>query len=193
MLLLEAGGPDKALELHVPAAFSKLFRGPYDWNYDTVPQPALEDRTVFWPRGKTLGGSSSLNAMMWVRGFAADYDEWADAAGDRWSWEALIPYFQRVERTEDPVDPTQGTDGPQSVEHQRDPRPHTAAFLDAVREAGYPVTPAEPPRGPGVRADDGHAATRVASIHRRRLPAPRAVAAQPPRRHGRARATGDLR
>ena len=82
MLLLEAGGPDTALELHVPAAFSKLFRGAYDWNYDTVPQPALENRTIFWPRGKTLGGSSSLNAMMWVRGFAADYDEWADAAGD---------------------------------------------------------------------------------------------------------------
>ncbi len=72
VLLLEAGGPDTAPRLHVPAAFSKLFRGPYDWNYDTVPQPALEGRTVYWPRGKTLGGSSSLNAMMWVRGFAAD-------------------------------------------------------------------------------------------------------------------------
>ena len=71
VLLFEAGGPDKALELHVPAAFSKLFRGPYDWGYDTVPQERLEGRTVYWPRGKTLGGSSSLNAMMWVRGFAA--------------------------------------------------------------------------------------------------------------------------
>ena len=80
VLLLEAGAPDKALELHVPAAFSKLFRGEYDWNYDTVPQPALENRTIFWPRGKTLGGSSSLNAMMWIRGFAADDDDWADAA-----------------------------------------------------------------------------------------------------------------
>ncbi|WP_457099955.1 GMC family oxidoreductase [Microbacterium sp. P5_E9] len=140
VLLLEAGGPDKALELHVPAAFSKLFRGPYDWNYDTVPQPALEDRTIFWPRGKTLGGSSSLNAMMWVRGFAADYDEWADAAGPAWSWDSLLPYFQRVERTEDPVDETQGADGALSIEHQRDPRPHTAVFLEAVREAGLPVT-----------------------------------------------------
>ena len=94
VLLLEAGGPDKALELHVPAAFSKLFRGEYDWNYDTVPQPALENRTIYWPRGKTLGGSSSLNAMMWIRGFAADYDDWADAAGERWSWtvaRAVLP------------------------------------------------------------------------------------------------------
>jgi len=149
VLLLEAGGPDKALELHVPAAFSKLFRGEYDWNYDTVPQPELEGRTVYWPRGKTLGGSSSLNALMWIRGFAADYDDWADAAGPTWSWDALVPYFQRVERTADPADPTQGTHGPQSVEHQRDPRPHTAAFLAAAREAGHPVTPANLPTGQG--------------------------------------------
>lgn len=140
VLLLEAGGPDKALELHVPAAFSKLFRGPYDWGYDTVPQPALEGRTVFWPRGKTLGGSSSLNAMMWIRGFAADYDEWAESAGPSWSWESLLPYFRRVERVEGATDPTHGTDGPQSIEHQRDPRPQTAAFLRAAREAGHEVT-----------------------------------------------------
>ncbi|WP_137846261.1 GMC family oxidoreductase N-terminal domain-containing protein [Microbacterium sp. 2FI] len=149
VLLLEAGGPDRALELHVPAAFSKLFRGENDWNYDTVPQEHLEGRTVFWPRGKTLGGSSSLNAMMWVRGFAADYDEWADAAGPAWSWDALVPAFRRVERTQDPVDETQGTDGAQAVEHQRDPRPHTAAFLEAAREAGYAVTPANLPSGQG--------------------------------------------
>lgn len=149
VLLLEAGGPDKALELHVPAAFSKLFRGAYDWNYDTVPQPALDGRTVFWPRGKTLGGSSSLNAMMWIRGFAADYDEWAEVAGERWSWDALVPYFRRVERTQDPADATQGTDGPQAVEHQRDPRPHTAAFLEAAVEAGHAVTAPNLPTGQG--------------------------------------------
>jgi choline dehydrogenase len=159
VLLLEAGGPDKALELHVPAAFSKLFRGAYDWNYDTTPQPALENRTVFWPRGKTLGGSSSLNAMMWVRGFAADYDEWADAAGPAWSWKSLLPYFVRVERTEAPVDETQGTTGPQSVERQRDPRPHTAAFLRAAREAGHEVTP------PNLAAGQGFSQTMV-SQHR---------------------------
>ncbi|MGN8554098.1 UNVERIFIED_CONTAM: GMC family oxidoreductase N-terminal domain-containing protein [Microbacterium sp. SLM126] len=149
VLLLEAGGPDSALELHVPAAFSKLFRGPYDWGYDTVPQEHLEGRTVFWPRGKTLGGSSSLNAMMWVRGFAADYDEWAETAGPTWSWQALLPRFRRVERTEGPVDDDHGAGGPQAVEHQRDPRPHTAAFLDAAREAGHPITPANLPEGQG--------------------------------------------
>ncbi len=149
VLLLEAGRPDRALELHVPAAFSKLFRGAYDWNYDTVPQPRLGGRTVFWPRGKTLGGSSSLNAMMWVRGFAADYDEWAQTAGDDWSWESLVPYFRRVERTEDAADASQGSNGPQAVQRQRDPRPHTAAFLDAAREAGHRVTAANLPSDQG--------------------------------------------
>ena len=155
VILFEAGGPDKALELHVPAAFSKLFRGVYDWSYDTVPQPELENRTIYWPRGKTLGGSSSLNAMMWIRGFAADYDEWADAAGPAWSWDSLVPYFRRVERTSDPVDETQGTDGAQPVEHQRDPRPHTKAFLDAAAELGHPVT------APNLAAGQGFAQTMV--------------------------------
>ncbi|MBN9176688.1 MAG: GMC family oxidoreductase N-terminal domain-containing protein [Microbacterium sp.] len=149
VLLLEAGPADRALELHVPAAFSKLFRGRYDWNYDTVPQPALEGRTIYWPRGKTLGGSSSLNAMMWVRGFAADYDAWAAVAGESWSWTALAPYFLRVEDTEDAADPSLGRGGPQAVSRQRDPRPHTAAFLNAARELGHPVTEANLPHGQG--------------------------------------------
>ena len=98
VLLLEAGAPDKALELHVPAAFSKLFRGEYDWNYDTVPQPALENRTIFWPRGKTLGGSSSINGMIYMRGQVSDYDGWAAATGDdTWRWEHVLPAFKRHE------------------------------------------------------------------------------------------------
>lgn len=149
VLLLEAGPVDQAVELHVPAAFSKLFRGRYDWNYDTVPQPELEGRRVYWPRGKTLGGSSSLNAMMWVRGFAADYDEWAESAGEAWSWDALVPYFRRAERTASAADSSQGTTGAQAVQHQRDPRPHTAAFLAAARERGHAVTPANLPSGQG--------------------------------------------
>lgn len=149
VLVLEAGPPDAALALHVPAAFSTLFRGRYDWNYDTVPQRELENRTIYWPRGKTLGGSSSLNAMMWVRGFAADYDEWAQSAGDSWSWASLAPHFQRVEATQGAADASQGTAGAQPVEHQRDPRPHTAAFLQAARELRHPVTAANLPARQG--------------------------------------------
>ena len=78
MLLLEAGPPDKKLEIKIPAAFNKLFKSRYDWAYETEPQPNLDGRRRFWPRGKTLGGSSSLNAMMYVRGNALDYDHWEE-------------------------------------------------------------------------------------------------------------------
>lgn len=81
VIALEAGPEDKNQAVHIPAAFSKLFQTDLDWNYLTTPQPELGGRQIFWPRGKMLGGSSSMNAMMWVRGFAADYDEWARAAG----------------------------------------------------------------------------------------------------------------
>lgn len=139
VLLLEAGGPDKGTNLRVPAAFSRLFRSAFDWDYQTTPQESLGGRSVYWPRGKVLGGSSSLNAMMWVRGFAADYDEWAQLAGPDWSWEALRPYFLKVERTVASSDSDHGTEGVVPVEPQRDPRAHTAAFLRGVREAGFPI------------------------------------------------------
>lgn len=139
VLLLEAGGPDKDTKLHVPVAFSQLFRSAFDWDYQTAPQDRLGGRSIYWPRGKVLGGSSSLNAMMWVRGFAADYDEWAQLAGSDWSWESLRPYFVKVERTTSSSDSDHGTTGPIAVEPQRDPRSHTAAFLRATREAGYDI------------------------------------------------------
>ncbi len=131
VVVLEAGGRDTAPGIHIPAAFSTLFRSDVDWNYDTVPQAALGGRTVYWPRGKVLGGFSSTNAMMWVRGFAGDYDDWADAAGPGWSHAALLPYFRRVERVD-------GSAGAVSIEPQRSPRSHTAAFLVAAEEAGIP-------------------------------------------------------
>jgi choline dehydrogenase len=139
VVLLEAGGRDKDKFIHIPAGFSKLFRGPYDWNYDTVPQPGLGGRSIFWPRGKTLGGSSSMNAMMWVRGYAADYDDWAKAAGPGWSYDALAPLFGKIERVEGASGSEEGTDGAISVSAQRSPRPLTQQFLAAATELGYPV------------------------------------------------------
>ena len=137
--LLEAGGDDRKAEIHIPAAFSSLFRSAVDWNYDTAPQPALGGRTVYWPRGKVLGGSSSINAMMWVRGFAADYDGWADAAGPGWSYQALLPYFRRVESISGTSHPDHGTSGAVPIEKQRSPRSATGAFLRAAVEAGIPL------------------------------------------------------
>ncbi|MFD5517335.1 GMC family oxidoreductase [Streptomyces sp. NPDC127066] len=142
VVLLEAGGRDRKAAVHIPAAFSQLFRTELDWDYSTSPQPELSGRPVYWPRGRMLGGSSSMNAMMWVRGFAADYDEWGDLCGADWSWKGLLPYFRRTERVLGADDPDHGRTGPMSVEPQRDPNPHTAAFLDAVRALGHTVEPA---------------------------------------------------
>jgi choline dehydrogenase len=143
VVLLEAGGPASDTAISVPVAFSKLFKSAVDWNYETTQQPTLRGRTVYWPRGKVLGGSSSLNAMMWVRGFAADYDRWAELAGPEWGASTMLPLLDRIERH--PGAPG----GTLDVEPQRSPSPHTAAFLEAVQQAGLPVEQANRPRPTG--------------------------------------------
>ncbi|MET4703808.1 GMC family oxidoreductase N-terminal domain-containing protein [Frigoribacterium sp. UYMn621] len=163
VLLLEAGPVDKKTEVHIPAAFSALFRSELDWNYDTTPQPQLSGRTIYWPRGRMLGGSSSINAMMWVRGFAADYDHWAQTAGPSWSYAALLPYFRSVERVEGNSDPDQGSGGAISIEHQRSPRSHTATFLRAVVQAGYSLV------APNTALPDGFSQTMVSQKRGKRF------------------------
>ncbi|MEU7875321.1 GMC family oxidoreductase N-terminal domain-containing protein [Dactylosporangium sp. NPDC049140] len=128
VVLLEAGGPDKAREIRIPAAFSKLFTTEYDWNFRTAPQPGLAGRELYWPRGKTLGGSTSINAQMWIRGCAADYDGWGVPG---WSYSDVLPYFGRILHPE----------GPLHVEALRSPSPITAAFLEACREVGIAERP----------------------------------------------------
>ncbi|MGB3370867.1 MAG: GMC family oxidoreductase N-terminal domain-containing protein [Rhodococcus sp. (in: high G+C Gram-positive bacteria)] len=149
VVLLEAGPQDKNKFAHIPAAFSKLYRSDVDWNYDSEPQPELKGRSIFWPRGKMLGGSSSMNAMMWVRGFAADYDEWATLSDSSWSFENIVPYFRKIESIEGTTALDAGRSGPMIVSNQRSPRALTTSFLDAVRQAGYPVEPANLPEPKG--------------------------------------------
>ena len=139
VLLLEAGGEDEDKNIHIPAAFHKLFEGGSDWNYRTEPQDHLGGRRLYQPRGKTLGGSSSLNAMIYVRGHAADYDGWAAGGAEGWDADAVLPYFVRSEdqqRFDD--DPAHGTDGPLVVSDQRSPTPITRRFVEAGVELGYP-------------------------------------------------------
>jgi choline dehydrogenase-like flavoprotein len=92
-----AGGPDRAREIHIPVAFTKFFLTGYDWNFRTSKQPQLSDREAYWPAGKTLGGSSSINGQAWVRGHRVDYDGWAQSCPG-WSHDEMLPYFQRAER-----------------------------------------------------------------------------------------------
>src|SRR6478609_7483322 len=91
--LVEAGPRDDAQELSVPLAFSRLFKGPHDWDYDTEPEPELDGRRLYWPRGKTLGGSSAINAMVYIRGHRSDYDGWRDLGNEGWGFDDVLPYF----------------------------------------------------------------------------------------------------
>ena len=138
VLLLEAGPPDRKIEIRIPAAFNKLFKTRYDWAYETVPQMYLDGRPRFWPRGRTLGGSSSLNAMMYVRGNGEDYDTWAGLGNDGWGYDDVLPYFRRSENFERGATAERGVGGPLNVAELRDPNPATVAFLQAAQEVGIP-------------------------------------------------------
>ncbi len=139
VLLLEAGGSDNVLEVQIPAALYKTFRTRRDWNYSTEPQPAASQRRVFWPRGKMLGGCSSNNAMIYIRGAAADYDEWAQLTGDPgWSYASVLPLFRRMEDNARGADAFHGTGGPLRVEDLRSPHPWSRAVVESAVAAGHP-------------------------------------------------------
>ncbi|MFI6224624.1 GMC family oxidoreductase [Nocardia salmonicida] len=149
VVLLEAGPADDDKFAHIPAAFSKLFRSERDWDYLTEPQAELGDRQIYWPRGKTFGGSSSMNAMMWVRGFRADYEEWGLLAGEKWNFAAAVEQFRKIENVQDAQFPDEGSKGPQYVQRQRSPRASTHAFLEAARQAGHDLESANRPAPEG--------------------------------------------
>jgi choline dehydrogenase len=134
--LLEAGGPDTAREIAVPAAFSRTFRTALDWDYRTAPVPALDGRSLYWPRGKVLGGSSSINAMIYIRGNPADYDGWA-APG--WSFADVLPYFRRSENNSRGASAYHGVGGPLDVADPRYRHRLCRAFVSAAGLVGLPT------------------------------------------------------
>jgi choline dehydrogenase len=138
VLLLEAGQPDRLRNIHIPAAWSRTLQTPYDWHYYTEPQRQLNNRRLYWPRGKTLGGSSSINAMIYIRGNRWDYDHWAELGCDGWSYEDVLPYFKRSEQQSRGEDPYHGTHGALQVSDPVSPNPMTIAFLRAAQSAGIP-------------------------------------------------------
>jgi choline dehydrogenase-like flavoprotein len=153
VVALEAGPRDKNRFIGIPLAFPKLFRSEIDWDYLTEPQQELGGREIYWPRGKVLGGSSSINAMMWVRGFDADYDEWAVRAGPQWSYAEVLGYFRRIENVTAAWHFVSGDDsgisGPMHISRQRSPRPLTAAWLAAARQCGFAAAQPNSPRPEG--------------------------------------------
>ena len=141
VLVLEAGGKDRSLNIKIPAAFAKQFRTKLDWDYSTGPEPALDGRELFVPRGKVLGGSSSMNAMMYVRGRPLDYDGWRDGGCPGWGYEDVLPYFKRAENNGRGASEVHGAGGPLEIVDQRSPRPLTRRFLEAAQATGIPANP----------------------------------------------------
>lgn len=140
VLLLEAGGSDWNPLIHIPIGSGKLLRrGLHGWKYWTDPVPGFGGRTQFWPRGRVLGGTSSINGMVYIRGTASDYDRWADLGASGWSYREVLPYFRKAEAHADRRNEWHGTDGPLSVQRSNWDNPLFQAFIDAGVEAGFPA------------------------------------------------------
>ncbi|MBL8305357.1 MAG: choline dehydrogenase [Rubrivivax sp.] len=140
--LLEAGPPDTSVLIHCPAGLALLAQnGQANWAFETVPQPGLNGRRGYQPRGKVLGGSSSINAMIYLRGQPEDYDAWAAAGNPGWGWSDVLPYFKRAEHNERGADAFHGTGGPLNVMDLRSPNRYGPAFIEAGRQAGYALNP----------------------------------------------------
>jgi len=140
--VIEAGGTDWGPFIQMPAALSyPMNMARYDWGFESEPEPQLNNRRLVVPRGKVIGGSSSVNGMVWVRGHARDYDHWAEQGAQGWAYANVLPYFRRIEHWHgaQPSD-WRGTDGPMHIRRARQWNPLFHAFVEAGRQAGYPVT-----------------------------------------------------
>lgn len=140
--LLEAGGPDSHPLVHMPAGVAAMVPTSLNnWQYQTVPQPGLNGRIGYQPRGKTLGGSSSINAMAYHRGHPEDFNRWAELGNPGWSYQQVLPFFKRAEHNEHFKDPLHGQHGPLNVRFHSSPNPFGETFVEAGVQAGYPPCP----------------------------------------------------
>ena len=139
VVVLEAGGEDRNIWIHIPIGYGRNIANPdVNWCYETEPDPGVNNRRVFWPRGKVLGGSSSINGLLYVRGQPEDYDHWRQLGNVGWSFDDVLPYFKRSESRVGKPDPLRGSDGPLTVSDFSDPNPLSEAYLQAAMAAGIP-------------------------------------------------------
>lgn len=139
--LIEAGGSDRVFATRIPAAFPTMFGSKRDWEYYSEPEPGLDGRRIYMPRGKMLGGSSSMNAMLFVRGNPADFDGWAKSGATGWSYDEVLPYFKRMENFTRGADDFRGGDGPLFVTDHRSRTGITEMVVEAAQQAGLPFNP----------------------------------------------------
>jgi choline dehydrogenase len=139
VLLLEAGGHDRHFWIHVPLGFGKLFDNPkVNWLYKSEPEPELNNRRIIQPRGKVLGGSSSINGLLYIRGQHEDFDHWRQLGNAGWGFADVLPYFRRAEDQQRGADALHGTGGPLAVSDVSEPHPLCEAFIEAAQAAGFP-------------------------------------------------------
>ncbi len=139
VLLLEAGGPDRNIWIHIPLGYGKLFsNAKVNWLYKTEPEPELNNRQIIQPRGKVLGGSSSINGLLYIRGQHEDFDHWRQLGNAGWSFKDVLPYFRRAEDQERGADELHGAGGHLKVSDVCEPHPLCEAFIEAVQESGFP-------------------------------------------------------
>jgi choline dehydrogenase-like flavoprotein len=138
VLLIEAGGKDRSPNIKIPAAFANQFHTKLDWDFTTEPEPHVDDRSLYIPRGKSVGGSSSMNAMLYVRGRPLDYDGWAAQGAPGWGYGDVLPYFKKSEGNVRGASEFHGASGPLRVTEQRSPRPMDARLLKACTAVGIP-------------------------------------------------------
>ncbi len=142
VLLLEAGGRDSSFWIHIPIGYGKTIADPkVNWKFETEPNPALGGRRIYWPRGRVLGGSSSINGLIYIRGQAEDYDHWRQLGNTGWSYEDVLPYFRRAEDNENGADRYHGSGGPLSVTNLRERNPLCDAYIAAAEACGIPRNP----------------------------------------------------
>ena len=138
--LVEAGGKDTNPWIHIPVGYFKTMGNPkLDWRYNTQPDPGLSGREIPWPRGRVLGGSSSINGLLYVRGQVEDFNHWRQLGNTGWAWDDVLPYFKRAEtwNSDGKVDPVRGTEGPLSVSPTPLKRDIVDKWVDAAVAAGF--------------------------------------------------------
>lgn len=141
VLLLEAGGEDRNLWIHIPVGYAKLFTDArHNWLYNSEPEPELGGRQIIQPRGKVIGGSSSINGLLYIRGQQQDFDHWRQLGNTGWSFTDVLPYFRKAEDQQRGADDLHGVGGPLSVSDVSEPHPLCEAFIDACEQAGLPRT-----------------------------------------------------
>lgn len=140
--LLEAGPPDKNMWIHIPIGYGKtMFNEKLNWGFYTDPDPNMLDRQIYWPRGKTLGGSSSINGLIYIRGQKQDYDHWGELGNSGWSWDECLPYFRKLETNDLGEGPTRGTDGPVNATSIKTPHELVDAFIGSAVNNGVRHVP----------------------------------------------------